>query len=254
MKTRQQKLEFALVPMCLGALVPLLLASTDLSAFGQQPGVHYYYQASAPPGAIGAWQLQRGGPLPGYYQPVAIKGPAGASVSLVADGRFEQAQPGPRKVGLLIGAVYRLAVSNIPLNPGLEVYPTIELIDRLYPPLGQERRFAIPVELTQEDLQLALEGKFVTRVIYLEDPQNPTPVQQINNASAWFDVGPGRDPLAVADALGRPVAILRLGGRVPDSEEVSSMSFLYGCPPWLDYHEAVPPADGRQQLGNQKHL
>ncbi len=71
---------------------------------------------------------------------------------------------------MLIGAVYRLRVTNIRLAEGIEVFPTIEVIDRLYPPPGQECRFAIPVELTEEDLKLAIDGKFVTRVIFLEDP------------------------------------------------------------------------------------
>ena len=41
-----------------------------------------------------------------------------------------------RKAGLLIGSVYRLRVTSIPLAEGLEVFPTIEVIDRLYAPLG----------------------------------------------------------------------------------------------------------------------
>ena len=119
-------------------------------------------------------------------------------------------------MGLLIGAVYRLRVTHIRLAEGLEVYPTIEVVDRLYAPPGQERRFAIPVDLTDEDLRLALDGKFVTRVIYLEDPRTALPVRVPASGQNWFDIVPGQDPLAVADGLGRPVAILRLGGRVPD--------------------------------------
>jgi hypothetical protein len=49
----------------------------------------------------------------------------------------------------------------------------------------------------------------------------------------WFDVGGGRDPLAVADGLGRPVAILRMGGRVPD--QGNDPGFFFGSPPWFAY-------------------
>ena len=98
-------------------------------------------------------------------------------LSLAAAGEFEAERPAPRTVGLLIGAVYRLRVTHIRLAEGLEVYPTIEVVDRLYAPPGQERRFAIPVDLTDEDLRLALDGKFVTRVIYLEDPRTALPVR-----------------------------------------------------------------------------
>ena len=143
------------------------------SGLAQQPGVHYYHQGAMPPGAIGSQQLQRGGPLPGYYQPVEIKAPSGAAISLAVDGQFEEPRKGLRKAGLLIGSVYRLRVTDIPLAEGQEVFPTIEVIDRLFTPLGQEHRFSIPVELSEEDLKLALAGKFVTRVIYWKIPAMP---------------------------------------------------------------------------------
>ncbi len=185
-----------------------------------------------PPGAIGSRQLLRGGPLPGFFQPVEIKAPSGALVSLASAGRFDRPQRAPLRAGLLIGQVYRLRVVKIPRNPGIEIFPTIELIDRLYSPRGQQWRFAIPVELTQEDLELARSGKFVTRVIYLEDPQTATPVADDLQTQNWHEVGPGRDPLVAADSLGRPVAILRLGVRMPDADEGPDMRFLFGCPPF----------------------
>ena len=122
----------------------------------QQPPVHYLHHGIMPPGAIGSQQLQRGGPLPGFFQPVEIKAPPGALVSLAVDNQFDEAQPAPRKAGFLIGAVYRLRVTNIRLAEGLEVFPTIEVIDRLYTPADQQRRFAIPIDITEEDLKLAL--------------------------------------------------------------------------------------------------
>ncbi len=201
----------------------------------QQPNVHYLHHGVMPPGAIGSMQLERGGPLPGYYQPVEIKAPPGASISLAVDRQFDDSQAAPRKAGMLIGAVYRLRVTNIRLAEGIEVFPTIEVIDRLYPPPGQECRFAIPVELTEEDLKLAIDGKFVTRVIFLEDPQHALPARENPNVQNWFEAAPGQDPLAVADGLGRPVAILRLGGRLPD--QGPDAQFFFGSPPWL----AIPP-------------
>jgi hypothetical protein len=201
-----------------------------------------------PPGAIGSQQLQRGGPLPGFFQPVEIKAPPGALISLARADQFEPSRPGPRKAGFLIGAVYRLRVTNIRLAEGLEVFPTIEVVDRLYAPCGQECRFAIPVELTEEDLKLAGDGKFVTRVIYLEDPRNALPARESPRGQSWFDVGPGQDPLAVADGLGRPVAILRLGGRLPDAG--MDPSFFFGSPPFVDCppEQACPCVPRQEQV------
>ncbi len=227
----------------------LLLGGAANLAVAQQPEVHYLHQGMMPPGAIGGRQLLRGGPLPGYFQPVEIKAPPGVLVSLAVGGQFDEPRPAPTRVGMLIGQVYRLRITNIPQHPGLEVFPTIEVIDRLYPPRGQEQRFAIPVELTQIDLQLGLQGKFVTRVIYLEDPRQALPVGDNPRAQEWYDVGPGGDPLAAADALGRPVAILRMGARLPDTQG-PDMQFLFGCPPVVQYPPrrampvpaAAPPA------------
>jgi hypothetical protein len=169
----------------------------------------------------------------GYYQPVEIKAPSGALVSLAVANQFDEPQATPRKAGFLIAGVYRLRVTNIRMAEGAEVFPTIEVIDRLYTPVGQERRFAIPIELTEEDLKLALGGKFVTRVIYLEDPENALPVREDLQTQNWFEAIPGQDPLAVADSLGRPVAILRIGGRLPDPVEVANPSFYYGSLPFV---------------------
>jgi hypothetical protein len=163
-------------------------------------------------------------------------------------GAFEEPQPLPRKFGMLIGAVYRQRVVNIPIPgaEGLEVYPTIEIIDRLYAPLRQEHEFPIPVEITTDDLESALAGKFVTRVVYLEDPESPLPVANRPREQRWIDVGPQDNPLEMADELGRPMAILRLGGRLPGSAGPDD-AFLYGSPPMMVIREKPRSGDGLTQ-------
>ena len=226
-----------LVLWCLGAAAALP---------AQSPSVHYLHHGVMPPGAIGSLQLQRGGPLPGFYQPVEIKAPPGASISLAVDRQFDHPRPAPRKVGLLIGAVYRLRVMNIPLAEGLEIFPTVEIIDRLYAPPDQQTRFAIPIYITEEDLRLAIDGKFVTRVIYLEDPRHALPARDDPQTQSWFEAAPGQDPLAVADGLGRPVAILRLGARLPSEGQMQDARFFYGSPPFV----ALPPTSSATRVNN----
>jgi len=222
-------------------MMAVLCLATSL--YAQAPSMHSMVPPGLPPGAVGGQQLLRGGPLPGYFQPVEIRAPQGALISLAEEGRFAQPQPTPLRVGLLVGHVYRFAMLNIPLHTGAEVFPTIEVVNRLYAPRGQETRFPVIVELTRDDLDQALDDKFVTRVIYLEDPKRALPAKAAGEGQAWFDVGPGKDPLAVADVLGRPMAIVRLGGRVPEQQEDPDLGFLYGCPPVLKYppRPGVPP-------------
>jgi hypothetical protein len=202
-------------------------------AVAQNP-VHYEHAGAIPPGAIGSQQLLRGGPIPGYFQPVELRGPEGSQIASAEAGAFTESTPLPRKYGMLIGAVYRFRITGIPQYEGLEVYPTVEVIDRIYPPVGLESKFPIDIELTQQELEMALDGKFVTRVIYLENPDIALPVAEDPEHQSFYEVAAHEHPLEVADRLGRPVAILRMGGRTPD-ESGPSMKFLYGCPPLRKY-------------------
>ncbi|HEV3021072.1 MAG TPA: hypothetical protein VGX76_01340, partial [Pirellulales bacterium] len=161
---------------------------------------------------------------------------------------FGEPKETPAKVGFLIAPVYRLRISDIPDHEGQEVYPTIEVIDRLYPPAGETRRFPIPIELTQEDLELALDGKFVTRVVYIEDPEVALPVAERNEDQNWFDAAAGVNPLEEADRWGRPLAIVRMGGRLPDLDDGPDERFLNGSPPFTVFRpraamETLPDAE-----------
>src|SRR5690606_15004512 len=91
-----------------------------------------------------------------------------------------------------------------------------------------------------EELEMAAAGKFITRVIYVENPDNATPVARKDNEQAYFEVQAGDNPLDVADSLGRPVAILRIGGRVPDANGPDEL-FLYGCPPLVMWNPRPTP-------------
>lgn len=226
------------------ALVALCAALATATASAQVGG-SYRFSESTPPGAIGSWQLKRGGPLPGYYQPVEFIGPQGLQVAMAVNGQFEEPQQVPQKMGLLISPVYRFRVTNIPLHPGEEVFPTIEVVNRLYPPQGRAWDFPIQVDLNFEDLKLALAGKFVTRVIYLEDPRNALPTRQKETGQRWLDVGANRNPLHVADELGRPMAILRMGGRVPVPSQGMDPTFLGTGAPILKYFPARQPEEVR---------
>src|SRR5262245_2851932 len=227
----------------------VILASLVLTAplVAQPPPVHYQHRADQPPGFVGGQQLLRGGPREGYFQPVEITGPDGSLLSAPIAGGFGEARKGSILLGMQIGHVYRLKVGNIPFHEGEEVYPTIELVDRLYPPPGQATRFPIPIELTKEELGLALEGNYVTRVIYVEDPRTAVPEAQVGTKQRYFEVAQHEDPLQIADQLGRPVAILRMGSRIPDAAGAEG-PFLYNSPPVLEFQPPPPNVDRQEEL------
>lgn len=225
------------------ALAILAILSPALWAQSNLPPVHYLLNSDEAPGVVGAARVMRGGPAVGFFQPVEFSAPDKCEIALARDGQFLPGLSAPVKVGMLVGSVYRLRVTHIPFRPGEELYPTIEILDRLYAPRGREHRFPIPVVLEKDELDKALEGALVTRVIYLEDSPVAGRVADQPGEQRVFDVEPADNALQVADQLGRPVAILRIGSRVP-SPGSELTAFLYGCPPWT----SLPPVPSRQGL------
>ena len=209
-------------------MIAALLSLLQFESANAQ-GIPFYHEAM-PPGAIGQLQLMQGRPMAWYYQPVEIVAPQGTLVSFVENGQFGADRPAPTKAGCLIGQVYRMRLSQIPLRLGRELYPSVEVIDRLHPPAGKETRFPIPIHITIEEINFALNGKFVTRVIYLENPKTALPRQQNPDFQPYFEVEPGQDPIQTADNLGRPIAILRIGSRRPTLSDPAG-EFIYQSPP-----------------------
>ena len=203
-----------------------------------------------PPGAVGRAQLSRGGPIAGYFQPVEIQPPGAVELAVAVDGQFLPSRPGPIKAGMLIGAVYRFRVTNIPGHVGEELFPSIEVIDRLYPPSGRVAEFPIPIVLAEKELLLALKGTFITRVIYLENPRQAFPASEIPGQQLTYDVPAHLNPIDLADQLGRPVAILRLGSRIPRFDHISKR-FLFDSPPLRFFPAAREiPAAAIERLPN----
>lgn len=170
-----------------------------------------------------------GGPGPGVMAPqypvvpVAVRysqiyflGPDGMMVNwnvspqglfdsepLTAPGSFEFPQ----------GALFRLKLTNIPGHAGIELYPTLEVA----PATPRTEAFLahnkVPVAFTDEDFMQVLNGNFVTKVIYLPDPE----YQDL--AVAGIDVlvstrlDPGVDPIVEADRRGAILAIIRMGNK-----------------------------------------
>lgn len=207
---------------------PALLAQAK-----QLPNVHYFLDAKGEPGVVAGAAVARRVPGVGTYQAVEVSGPKGVQVALAQDGQFLHTLEAPVKAGMIVGAVYRVRVTGIPFRPGEELYPTIEVIDRVHAPSGREHRFPIPVVLEAADLRAALDGALVTRVIYLEDNELAEPIATKPDTQTVLDVGPMDNALKAADQLGRPVAILRIGSRVPANLHGDLTEFLYGCPPWV---------------------
>lgn len=165
-------------------------------------------------------------PLPDpNVQPVRFQGPEGLAVEVLAP----QALPasagdggGSLTAGLRRGVGYRLRLSNIPHRPEAELFPVVEVVGHLHRPAEIDPgKYPIRVVFTEEELwEVVDDGRLVTKVIYLEDPEQALPLKLPKDHIPSVTVGAAEDPIRVAAALGRVVAVVRIGGRRPTVEEI----------------------------------
>lgn len=195
-----------------------------------QSNRHQLTNGNLPPGKASELALRSNPELFGHIQPVKIVTPQNALVSFWDGGGYATANFQGPTFGMTMGPVYRLKITNIPGHSGLEIFPSVELLSRLHPPAGKELEFPIPVEITQDDLDQAIAGKMVTKVVYLEDPETALPFQQIGERQRNTDISGYEDTLHTADRLGRPMAIVRLGSRQPLATDFAGAFEFFGPP------------------------
>ncbi len=162
-------------------------------------------------------------------QVVRFQGPVGLSVEVLSPA--PEPVPlgdggGVLTVGLRRGVGYRLRVSKIPYRPDVEIFPVVEVVGHLHRPQGVDPgKYPIRVVFRQEDLDDVVDlGRLVTKVVYLEDPDQAIPLKVAKDQVSSLTLNPTEPPLRVASALGRPMAIVRIGGRRPAAEELSGES------------------------------
>ena len=99
------------------------------------------------------------------------------------------------------------------------------------PPGSTRASTLIRILLRDVDIEEAADrGQLVTQVVYLEDPDQAVPLKLGKEDTPVVTIGPSEDPTRVARALGRVVAIVRLGGRQPSVEELQGPADAAGMP------------------------
>ena len=201
------------------------------------------------PGAVNAMGALTGGgapsaPMPVQRTEVRFIEPAGMKISWFApgaDGRpgfNSQYLESPGRYNFLQAAIYRLKLSEVPNRPGVELYPTLEVV----PSTGKTNTFlahsSVPVSFTEEDFQQVAAGNFVVKVVYLPDPQ----FQDLATAGGLDEVvssrlEPGVDPIAEAQRRGSILLIVRLGNIDLEAPNTPAMD----APPGGGMRMPVPP-------------
>jgi hypothetical protein len=108
-------------------------------------------------------------------------------------------------------AIYRLKLSNIEGRPGLEVYPTMEVVPANPKTEAFLAHSAVPISFTDEDFKQIAEGNYLVKVIYLPDPQFQDVAGTGTDEILSTRLEPGADPIQEALRRGCILVVLRMG-------------------------------------------
>ena len=213
---KQNLLGNSLLALLLSSMSCLVGSPQELcGAPPRQNRVYHPLNQRTPPGVAAYWNTINSQPVPGYYQPILVQLPSTGKVRFFTnDTKSDQTLAAPTAVGVATGHSYRLQISNMPEFPGIELFPSLEILDRLHPPARLANRFPIPVRFLEEEIDAALRGQMVTKVVYLEQPQRAS-AMDLRSPDAVVTLANNENVLAEADHLGRPLVIIRLGARQP---------------------------------------
>jgi hypothetical protein len=175
-----------------------------------------------PPGAVAAVGALTGGPAAGGPFPiqrteVRFVGPAGMKISWYGPsgegkgGFGPQYLQAPARYNFLQASIYRLKLSDIPNRPGMELYPTLEVVPAKVKTCTFLAHSAVPVVFTEEDFEQAAAGNFVVKVIYLPDPQFQDLAATGPDEVVSSRLDPGVDPIIEAKRRGSILLVVRLG-------------------------------------------
>jgi hypothetical protein len=167
--------------------------------------------------AVGALTGPGAAPFPVQRTEVRFVGPAGMKISWYAptpDGRTgfgPQYLEAPARYNFLQASIYRLKLSDIPNRPGVELYPTLEVVPAKAKTATFLAHSAVPVVFTEEDFEQVAAGNFVVKVIYLPDPQFQDLAATGPDEVVSSRLEPGVDPICEAQRRGSILLVVRLG-------------------------------------------
>lgn len=151
------------------------------------------------------------------------------SEPLVTPGRTNFPQDG----------IYRLKLTNVPGHVGSELYPTVEVAPVSPRTEAYLAHNAIPIQFTNEDFDQVESNNYVTKVIYLPDPEFQELAQAGIETLVSTRLDPGVDPIDEADRRGAILAIVRMGNKDVEMPGATGDAAVVGVG-----HEGGPMAMG----------
>ncbi len=118
----------------------------------------------------------------------------------------------PFRYNFAQGGIYRLKISNVPGRPGVDLYPTIDVVPATPKTATYLAHSSVPISFTDEDFEQVSAGNFLVKVIYLPDPQYQDLAAVAGPAEVISTrLEAGVDPIAEARRRGEVLLVIRMG-------------------------------------------
>ena len=160
-------------------------------------------------------------PIPAAFTFVKVLAPVGAKTTWYPGTTMAVAAGVDMPVGLRPGYSYRFEIANIGDRKNETIYPSIEVRGSLIPRQSINiTEHPVPLILTEEDISRILEGRYLSKIYFLEDPE-----QAVNGPVVGIPVEltavTEAEAIKEARARGRIMIVLRAGERTFSRQELA---------------------------------
>jgi hypothetical protein len=150
----------------------------------------------------------------------------------------------PGRYNFLQASVYRLKLSNIVGLPGLEIYPTLEVVPSNPSTEAFLAHSAVPLSFTPEDFRQIAAGNYVVKVIYLPDPRYQDLAFVGPGEISSTQLEPGVDPIEEARRRGHILMVIRMGNmdeEAPNTPAINAPGAFSAPPQFVPQPSMLPP-------------
>ncbi len=142
------------------------------------------------------------------------------------------------------GNIYRLKISNIPGYEGKDLFPTLEIA----PTMARTQAFlghnTVPIEFTDNDFEQVFSGNFITKVIYLPNPEFQGLAMAGVGTLVNTQLEAGADPIVEASNRGAILAIIRMGNKDLSGVVAERKRMAAAAPMMMQQAPAYPVTSG----------
>jgi len=160
-------------------------------------------------------------PMVSQFTSVRVLGPEGSKTTWYPATPLAVSTANVDPVALRPGYVYRFELAQVGENKRSIIWPSIEVRGSLVArPEFHPADHPIRIVFSDDDIERILEGRFVTRYYFLEDPQQAVNGPNLPGIPLEFSSGNEFEALKEARARGRLMIIVRAGERLWTPEEL----------------------------------